>query len=32
MALALAEAGAHVALIGRTEPTETLKRIAKIGV
>ena len=32
MALALAEAGADVALIGRTEPTETLKRIAKIGV
>lgn len=32
MALALAEAGADIALIGRSEPTETLKRIEKIGV
>ncbi len=32
MALALAEAGADIALIGRSEPTETLKQIEKIGV
>lgn len=32
MALALAEAGANIALIGRSEPTETLNEIAKIGV
>jgi len=32
MALALAEAGADIALIGRTEPTETLQAIAKTGV
>jgi len=32
MALALAEAGANIALIGRTEPTDTLKAIAKTGV
>lgn len=32
MALALAEAGADIALIGRTEPVETLEQIAKIGV
>jgi len=32
MALALAEAGADIALIGRTEPTETLQAIVNIGV
>lgn len=32
MALALAKAGADIALIGRSEPTETLQEIAKIGV
>lgn len=32
MALALAEAGADIALIGRSEPTETLQEISKIGV
>ena len=32
MALALAEAGADIALIGRSEPTETLKLLKKIGV
>ncbi len=32
MALALAEAGADIVLIGRSEPTETLKQIEKIGV
>jgi len=32
MALALAEAGADIALIGRSAPTETLEKIAKIGV
>ena len=32
MALALAHAGADIALIGRTKPTETLKYIAEIGV
>lgn len=32
MALALAEAGADIALIGRSEPTETLKRLEEIGV
>lgn len=32
MALALAQAGADIALIGRTEPVETLKQMSKIGV
>jgi len=32
MALALAEAGADIALIGRTAPVETLNQIEKIGV
>ena len=32
MALALASAGADIALIGRTEPTDTLAQLAKIGV
>lgn len=32
MALALADAGADIALIGRSEPTETLAAISKIGV
>lgn len=32
MAIALAKAGADIALIGRTEPVETLKQIAEIGV
>lgn len=32
MALALAGARANIALIGRTEPTDTLEHIAKIGV
>ena len=32
MALALANAGADIALIGRTEPTDTLAQLAKIGV
>jgi len=32
IAVALAEAGANIALIGRTEPTETLEQISKIGV
>ena len=32
MALALAHAGADIALIGRTKPTETLQYIAEIGV
>lgn len=32
MAVALAEAGANIALIGRSEPTETLDIIAKTGV
>jgi len=32
MALALAKAGADIALIGRSEPIETLKLIKKIGV
>ena len=32
MALALAGAGADIALIGRTEPTETLNQVTKIGV
>lgn len=32
MALALAEAGADIALIGRTDPTETLQAIVKVGV
>lgn len=32
IALALAGAGADIALIGRTEPTETLDHIAKMGV
>jgi len=32
MALALANAGANIVLIGRTKPTETLGQIAKIGV
>lgn len=32
MALALAEAGADIALIGRSEPKETLAQIAEIGV
>ena len=32
MAIALAEAGADIALIGRSEPTETLAKIAEIGV
>lgn len=32
MALALAGAGADIALIGRSEPTETLAAISKIGV
>jgi len=32
MAVALAQAGANVALIGRSEPTETLEIIAKTGV
>lgn len=32
MALALAKAGADIALIGRSEPTETLQEISKIGV
>lgn len=31
MAIALAQAGADVALIGRTEPTETVAQIAEIG-
>jgi len=30
MALALANAGANIALIGRTEPVETLKALTKI--
>jgi len=32
MALALAQAGADIALIGRSKPTETLAQIAEIGV
>jgi len=32
MAVALAEAGADIALIGRSEPTQTLEQIAKLGV
>ena len=32
MALALAEAGADIVLIGRSEPTETLSKIAELGV
>jgi len=32
MALALANAGANIALIGRTEPVETLKALTKIDV
>jgi len=32
MAIALAQAGADIALIGRTEPTETQEQIAKSGV
>ena len=32
MALALAEAGADIALIGRTEPTETFGQMSKTGV
>ncbi|MEP2735930.1 MAG: 2-dehydro-3-deoxy-D-gluconate 5-dehydrogenase KduD [Erythrobacter sp.] len=32
MALALAQAGADIAIIGRTQPTETLEDIAKTGV
>ncbi len=32
MALALAQAGADIALIGRTEPNETLEQISKTGV
>ena len=32
MALALAGAGADIALIGRTDPTETIEKITKIGV
>jgi len=32
MALALAEAGADIALVGRTDPTETLEQLASIGV
>jgi len=32
MAIALANAGANIALIGRSEPTDTLAQIAKIGV
>ena len=32
MAVALAKAGADIALIGRSEPTETLDQIAKAGV
>jgi len=32
MALALASVGADIALIGRTEPTDTLAQLAKIGV
>lgn len=32
MALALASAGADIALIGRTEPTDTLAQLSKIGV
>jgi len=32
MALALAQAGADIALIGRSKPTETLAKIAEIGV
>lgn len=32
MALALAEAGADIALIGRSEPAETLEKISEIGV
>ena len=32
MALALAEAGADIALIGRSEPVETLQQLDKIGV
>jgi len=32
MALALANAGADIVLIGRTEPTDTLKALAKVGV
>lgn len=32
MALALAGAGADIALIGRTDPTETIEQITKIGV
>ena len=32
MAVALAQAGADIALIGRTEPTETIEQISKTGV
>ena len=32
MAMALAEAGANIALIGRSEPTETLKYLKALGV
>lgn len=32
MAVALAQAGVDIALIGRTEPVETLEQISKIGV
>jgi len=32
IAIALAQAGADIALIGRSEPTETLKQITKVGV
>ena len=32
MALALAKAGADIALIGRTKPTQTLEQITKTGV
>jgi len=32
MALALAHAGADIALIGRTAPTDTLEQLAAIGV
>jgi len=32
MAIALAQAGADIVLIGRTEPLETLERVAKTGV
>ena len=32
MALALADAGADIVLIGRTEPTDTLKALAKVSV